>query len=91
MDSTLRAPSPVVANLRTGKKVINMGWGQRHPLDGVEFTRRIFGWTLPKEYIMVYCPRTDEELQIVMEIVKASAGYMTNTHLAVHEHSGGEK
>jgi hypothetical protein len=56
-----------------------MGWGQRHPLDGVELTRRIFGWTLPKEYLLLYTPRTEEELQTVMEIVKASAGYMTNT------------
>jgi hypothetical protein len=71
------------ADLKIGKKVINMGWGQRHPLDGVPgITKRIFGWTLPKEYIMLYSPRSEEELRIVMEIVEASAGYMTDSQLA---------
>ncbi|KAH8807410.1 hypothetical protein F5884DRAFT_844405 [Xylogone sp. PMI_703] len=61
------------------KKVIRSGWGQRHPLDGVRAVKYIFGWTIPKEYILLYAPRNDEEIQTIMEVVKASIGFMTGS------------
>ncbi|GAD91685.1 conserved hypothetical protein [Paecilomyces variotii No. 5] len=61
------------------KKVIESGWGQRHPLDGVKFAKYVFGWTIPKEYVLLYAPRTEEEVRILMQVVRASVGYMADT------------
>jgi hypothetical protein len=66
-----------------GKKVIESGWGQRHPLDGVRVAKLVLGFTLPKEYILVYAPRTEEEIGLVMEVVKASVGFMTGSREVV--------
>jgi hypothetical protein len=69
------------ANLgRTGKRVIESGWGQRFPLAGTSLFRNLtFGRlpTIPLEYILVYAPRTEEEIRTVMTIVKASVQYVT--------------
>lgn len=32
---------------------------------------------LPAEYILIYAPRTKEEIQIVMQIISASVMFMT--------------
>jgi hypothetical protein len=32
---------------------------------------------LPAEYILIYAPRTEEEVKIVMEIISASVKFMT--------------
>lgn len=61
---------------------INLGWGQRHSLDGTAITRLLFGWTFPKEYILLYTPRNDDELRVVMNIVRASVSYMTNSEIS---------
>ncbi|KAL2001935.1 hypothetical protein VTN02DRAFT_951 [Thermoascus thermophilus] len=63
------------------KKVLLAGWGQRHALDGSRILKRFGGpgKYLPREYILVYAPRTDAELQTVLRIVRASVGYMANT------------
>ncbi|KAL4807463.1 hypothetical protein BDV18DRAFT_151496 [Aspergillus unguis] len=62
------------------KKVIEAGWGERFPLAGSRVVRNItlgkIG-VLPTEYVFVYAPRNDEEIAIVMEIVKASVQYVT--------------
>ncbi|KDQ57265.1 hypothetical protein JAAARDRAFT_35892 [Jaapia argillacea MUCL 33604] len=55
------------------KLVIERGWGERHPLSGVLKA-------LPSQYLMVYAPRDDAELDAVEAIVKAAIGYMTNSH-----------
>ncbi|KAK0430716.1 hypothetical protein EV421DRAFT_245678 [Armillaria borealis] len=47
--------------------------GERHPFSGA---RRVI--SLPKEYLMIYGPRDDEELAIIERIIKAGVGYMTN-------------
>ena len=52
--------------------VISAGWGERHPLAGR---------TLPDGYIMVYAPRGDKELRVVMDIVKAGAWWKGNMEL----------
>ncbi|KAF4962053.1 hypothetical protein FSARC_9843 [Fusarium sarcochroum] len=61
------------------KRVIESGWGQRHPLDGVGSARLIFGWTIPKEYILLYAPRNKREIQVIMQIVRASIGFAANS------------
>lgn len=63
------------------KKVLLAGWGQRHPLDGSRIMKRFGGpgKYLPREYMLIYAPRNDAELQTVMRIVRASVGYMANT------------
>lgn len=32
---------------------------------------------LPAEYILIYAPRTEEEIQTVMQIISASVKFMT--------------
>ncbi|KAK0495223.1 hypothetical protein EDD18DRAFT_266790 [Armillaria luteobubalina] len=56
------------------KQVIEKGWGERHPFSGA---RRVI--SLPKEYLMIYGPRDDEELAIITRILKAGVGYMTDS------------
>ncbi|KIJ59876.1 hypothetical protein HYDPIDRAFT_117967 [Hydnomerulius pinastri MD-312] len=51
------------------KLVIERGWGERHPLSGTK--------ALPKEYLLIYSPRDDEELEVVDRIIVATIGYMT--------------
>ncbi|KAL5485680.1 hypothetical protein ACEPAI_6721 [Sanghuangporus weigelae] len=53
------------------KLVIEKGWGERHPLSGVI--------VLPKEYLMIYAPLTEEEVRAVGRILRASVGYMTGS------------
>ncbi|KAJ6607404.1 hypothetical protein B0H10DRAFT_2227936 [Mycena sp. CBHHK59/15] len=60
------------------KTVIELGWAERHPLSGVS---RVF--PLPKNYLLVYAPRDEEELQVVERILVASIGYMTASHSVV--------
>jgi hypothetical protein len=52
------------------RSVIEAGWGQRFPLT---FVQR--GW------VMVYAPRTDAELEVVEEIVRAGIGWITGVTL----------
>ena len=52
--------------------VMNAGWGERHPLAGR---------TLPQGYIMVYAPRGEKELDVVMEIVRAGAWWVAGVEL----------
>ncbi|KDQ57153.1 hypothetical protein JAAARDRAFT_285205 [Jaapia argillacea MUCL 33604] len=56
---------------RDCKIVIERGWGERHPLEGA--------LGLPREYLMVYAARNQEELSGIVAIVRASVGYMTNS------------
>ena len=61
------------------KKVIDAQWDQRHGLAGVEMMKSIAGFSLPVNYILVYAPRDDAELDIVLKIVKASITFMTGS------------
>lgn len=65
---------------KTGKKVIEAGWGQRFSLAGsAAFRNLTLGRVarVPTEYMFVYAPRDEEEIQIVMGIVKAGLQYGT--------------
>ncbi|KAL2826711.1 hypothetical protein BDW59DRAFT_171786 [Aspergillus cavernicola] len=62
------------------KRVIEAGWGQRFPLSGSTVFRNLsFGRmsVLPLEYVLIYAPRDEEEIRIVMGIIKASVRYVT--------------
>ncbi|KAL3496112.1 hypothetical protein BJX62DRAFT_232621 [Aspergillus germanicus] len=62
------------------KRVIESGWGQRFPLAGTSLFRNLtFGRlpVIPMEYILVYAPRSKEEIGAVMGIIKASVQYVT--------------
>ncbi|KAG9240657.1 hypothetical protein BJ878DRAFT_525010 [Calycina marina] len=50
------------------KKVIEGQWGERMTLSGT---------LMPQEYLLVYTPRTNEEVVVVKEIVEAAIKFMT--------------
>ncbi|KAJ7227064.1 hypothetical protein GGX14DRAFT_628007 [Mycena pura] len=64
----------VILSAADSKTAIELGWAERHPLSGVS---RIL--PLPNNYLLVYAPRDDEELDIVERIIVASIGYMTGS------------
>jgi len=65
----------VVLSPRDAAKVIRAGWGQLHALSGVS----LFGKTaVPPGYVMLYSARSDDEVDILIEIIKAGIGFMTN-------------
>ncbi|KAI1615259.1 hypothetical protein EDD36DRAFT_416772 [Exophiala viscosa] len=49
--------------------VIQKGWGQLHGLAGVMI--------VPKSYVLLYAPRSEEEIEVLVGIVRAAIGYMT--------------
>ncbi|KAF8556213.1 hypothetical protein OG21DRAFT_1506837 [Imleria badia] len=55
------------------KTVIEKGWGERHPLSGSH--------VLPKEFMLLYAPRDDDELAMIARCMCAAIGYMANTHV----------
>ncbi|KAL4784892.1 hypothetical protein BJX76DRAFT_197318 [Aspergillus varians] len=62
------------------KRVIEAGWGQRFPLAGSSaFKNMSFGRmaAIPTEYLFIYAARNEEEIQIQIQILKASVQYVT--------------
>ena len=57
-------------------KVLQSGWGQLHGLAGVKPLGRKL---LPKEYVLLYAPRNDAEIEHVLGIMRASIGYMSQS------------
>ncbi|KAL1747406.1 hypothetical protein HDZ31DRAFT_80517 [Schizophyllum fasciatum] len=61
------------------KEVIAKGWGERHPLSGC------FGEKdLQANYLFIYAPRSDKELEVITRIMEAAIGYMTNDEASAH-------
>lgn len=54
------------------KIVLERGWGERHPLARGGWCRRF----VPKEFVLVYAPRSGEEVEVVMRIVKAGVWWV---------------
>ena len=54
------------------RAVMAAGWGERHPLAG-----RL----LPAGYVMVYAPRGEREVELVMDIVRAGAWWVGGVEL----------
>ncbi|OAL49813.1 hypothetical protein IQ07DRAFT_599951 [Pyrenochaeta sp. DS3sAY3a] len=63
------------------KKIIERGWGQRHGFSGVNAIKRIAGFSLPVTYVLVYAPRDETEIEVVLTIVKASVAFMSGSSL----------
>lgn len=61
------------------KKVIEAGWGQRHSLSGSTVFRKLFGkkraMFIPNEFLLIYAPRDEEEIKVVINIVKAAVAF----------------
>ena len=69
----------VVLSPKDCKKVIDSGWGQLHLLAGSSVVKSLIGTKLPVTYTLLYAPRNEEELKNLIEIIKASMGYMTGS------------
>ncbi|KAL3438134.1 hypothetical protein BDV09DRAFT_131392 [Aspergillus tetrazonus] len=56
------------------KLVLERGWAQRHPLARDSLWRMMK--LVPPGFVMIYAPRNDEELKVVVEIIKAAAWWV---------------
>ena len=69
------------------KLVLERGWGERHPLaKGGWWTRFV-----PKTFLMVYAPRDEVELRVVLEVVRAATWWVSGQSLWEGGDGGGEK
>ncbi|KAF5575253.1 hypothetical protein FPCIR_13246 [Fusarium pseudocircinatum] len=57
---------------KDAKLVLERGWGQRHPLSGT---------VLYLGNVMIYAPRTEEELEVVKNITRAGVKFMLGEEL----------
>jgi hypothetical protein len=57
--------------------VLMAGWGERHPLGSGGWLSRF----VPSGFIMVYAPRTEAEVQIVMHIIRAAVWWVGGVRL----------
>jgi hypothetical protein len=69
----------VVLHPRDCATVLEKGWGQRHALSGADLLKRITGIYIPINYVLVYAPRNEAEIEVAMAIVKASIQFMTES------------
>lgn len=64
-----------------GKILIDSGWAQRHPFSGTRARTYLSLGTendIPSEFILLYAPRNEVEVGIIMQIIAASVRYMTD-------------
>ncbi|KAI2629769.1 hypothetical protein GGR54DRAFT_278581 [Hypoxylon sp. NC1633] len=54
------------------KEVIEKGWGERHPLT----SQCLLKMPVPKQFTMVYAPRTMDELKVVCQIIEAAGWWV---------------
>lgn len=55
------------------KLMLETGWGERHPLARGGWCRRF----VPKEFVLVYAARDEDEVEIIMRIVAASIWWVS--------------
>jgi hypothetical protein len=55
------------------KLMLESGWGERHPLARGGWCRRF----VPKEFVLIYAPRDEAEVEIVIKIVAASIWWVS--------------
>lgn len=58
--------------------VIASGWGERHPLAGCYFGGKRL---LPAGFTMVYAPREENDVETVLQIVKAGGWWVGGVDL----------
>jgi hypothetical protein len=63
--------------------VIEKGWGQRHGNAGVKALEKVAGFWMPVNYVFVYAPRTMEEVDIVIEILRAAVSFAVGREVTV--------
>ncbi|CAK3893045.1 hypothetical protein DOTSEDRAFT_163739 [Lecanosticta acicola] len=51
--------------------VLECGWGERHPLAGVFYDQ-----FLPRGFIMLYAPQNDEEVEVVLRVIRAACWFV---------------
>lgn len=67
--------------------VLEKGWGQRHPMareeEGCWWWALVKRWysAVPAGFVMVYAPRDEEEVAVVLEIVRAAVGWISGKGL----------
>jgi len=64
--------------------VLKKGWGQRHPL-------ACGGWVgryVPKEFVLIYAPRNEEEVKAVLKIVECAAWWVTGERFEINVPQG---
>ncbi|OTB08876.1 hypothetical protein M426DRAFT_7594 [Hypoxylon sp. CI-4A] len=54
------------------KEVIEKGWGERHPLT----SQCLLKMPVPKQFTMVYAPRSMDELKVVCQIIEAAGWWV---------------
>lgn len=64
----------VYVSPQDAKLVMKRGWGQRFPVT----------WLAPPSWIMVYAPRTEEEVEVVREIVRAAVCFAVGMNIDVN-------
>ncbi|KAF2866742.1 hypothetical protein BDV95DRAFT_504317 [Massariosphaeria phaeospora] len=65
--------------------VIENGWGERHPLARGGWFRRF----VPKEFMLVYAPRSEAEVDVVMSMVAASVWWVSGMDVLVADEGKG--
>ncbi|KAF9696265.1 hypothetical protein EKO04_005977 [Ascochyta lentis] len=69
------------------KIMIENGWGERHPLARGGWFRRF----VPREFVLVYAPRTETDLDAVMQIVAASIWWVSGVDVNADAAVGGKR
>lgn len=69
------------------KIMIEAGWGERHPLARGGWCRRF----VPREFVLVYAPRTEDEVETVMGIVGAAVWWVGGRSVGGGDGEGEEK
>ncbi|PVH96433.1 hypothetical protein DM02DRAFT_599326 [Periconia macrospinosa] len=55
------------------KIILEKGWGERHPLARGGWCRRF----VPREFVLVYAPRNEKEIELVMDIISAAVWWVS--------------
>ncbi|KAF3035005.1 hypothetical protein E8E12_004514 [Didymella heteroderae] len=69
------------------KIMLESGWGERHPLAKGGWFRRF----VPREFVLIYAPRTEEDLNVVMQIVAASIWWVSGVDVNADAAAGGRR
>jgi hypothetical protein len=69
------------------KVMLEQGWGERHPLAKGGWFRRF----VPREFVLIYAPRTEEDLEAVMQIVAASIWWVSGVDVNADAGAGGRR
>jgi hypothetical protein len=56
-----------------GRILLESGWGERHPLAKGGWFRRF----VPKEFVLLYAPRNEAEVEVAMKVVAASVWWVS--------------